>query len=467
MKAINIRRGFATNSSSSHSIIKVSAKNKKDLYDDDSDGEFGWNTFLCLSKESKLRYFAATLWTNIGGRWEDNEKDKSKKKRIVAKAFPDVEFDSGDYVDHQSLFEVPKYADGEYAIDFFKEFAYSIANNENLVIEGGNDNCDDKFRPQIGVVYEPIMRESSYYKIRKESFGWTLFDVNYGNKIRYSNKLEEMDSIENNNNITPDLIDLRISHKCEHNCSFCYNNSTPDGKETLYVNDIIDVLAEKGVFEIAFGGGETTNHPRLLEILEYTREKGITPNFTTRETDWLKYPSFADRLFNITGSIGISINTVSDIEKILKHRPNLYNITLHYVMGLESLSEFKKVINFIEEKKLYGTKMLLLGFKNTGRASEIKEKIYTVDWVEFINKTEYISFAIDTSLALKYEKLLKKNSISKVFYHTTEGRFSKYIDAVTKTINESSYSTKPAESFEKRYKSTDKELLGELLLKKL
>jgi len=64
MKVHNVRLGFATNSSSSHSIIF--APEMKDVRDDyDVEEGFGWNYFTLASKEAKDDYTTAMLVQNL------------------------------------------------------------------------------------------------------------------------------------------------------------------------------------------------------------------------------------------------------------------------------------------------------------------------------------------------------------------------------------------------------------------
>ena len=57
MNLYNIRFGFATNSSSTHSIVFVSPNTS--IEDSEiTDNEFGWGNFVCASKESKQHYLA-------------------------------------------------------------------------------------------------------------------------------------------------------------------------------------------------------------------------------------------------------------------------------------------------------------------------------------------------------------------------------------------------------------------------
>lgn len=44
---------------------------------------------------------------------------------------------------------------------------------------------------------------------------------------------------------------------------------------------VIDQAAQMGTFQVALGGGNPNQHPDFIEIIEYTRLKGIVPNYTT------------------------------------------------------------------------------------------------------------------------------------------------------------------------------------------
>ena len=60
MKLHNLRIGFATNSSSSHSVILVPQNSIKDddVYSEDS---YGWEQFVLASPEAKIKYIAAGI----------------------------------------------------------------------------------------------------------------------------------------------------------------------------------------------------------------------------------------------------------------------------------------------------------------------------------------------------------------------------------------------------------------------
>jgi MoaA/NifB/PqqE/SkfB family radical SAM enzyme len=84
----------------------------------------------------------------------------------------------------------------------------------------------------------------------------------------------------------PELADISISNRCSKGCSFCYRNSTPNG-DLMSLDQYIQVLDQLTSpvwgppFQVALGGGEPTEHPELIQILEETKKRQIMPNLTT------------------------------------------------------------------------------------------------------------------------------------------------------------------------------------------
>lgn len=81
----------------------------------------------------------------------------------------------------------------------------------------------------------------------------------------------------------PELMDISITNWCDKGCVFCYKSSTRHGLH-MALRDykrVIDEAAEMGTFQVALGGGNPNQHPDFEEILDYTKMKGIVPNYTT------------------------------------------------------------------------------------------------------------------------------------------------------------------------------------------
>ena len=122
----NFRRGFATNSSSSHSFVYLK-KVPEDAYDhkvdfESTDNEYGWEDFRLSSILEKLFY---VMTSRIEG-WESMSEERKQEIRDEFSEFSDSEIAlaSEGYVDHQSIGTISA-----------KE-----ARDPHSVIFGGHDN---------------------------------------------------------------------------------------------------------------------------------------------------------------------------------------------------------------------------------------------------------------------------------------------------------------------------------------
>jgi len=127
----NFRRGFATNSSSSHSFVYM--KDEQGIGEEGpssyTDSEFGWNDFRLGTIREKLFY---VLVGRIGGGWGSDQSTADEDFEELGDQFPELtEQDfaaaKNGYIDHQS----------QYTID------EAQARDPHLVVFGGNDNSGD------------------------------------------------------------------------------------------------------------------------------------------------------------------------------------------------------------------------------------------------------------------------------------------------------------------------------------
>lgn len=105
-------------------------------------------------------------------------------------------------------------------------------------------------------------------------------------------------------------VHIGVTHRCPASCSGCYTGAVPRPQQAdptfASLVQTLDELAQMGVHEVAFGGGEAALRPDILELAQASRDRGLVPNLTTSgfgvSTRWLKD---AGRLF---GQINISLD---------------------------------------------------------------------------------------------------------------------------------------------------------------
>ena len=468
MKIHNIRLGFATNSSSLHSAIIL--KGRKPI-DDSDHHNFGWDFFTLASTEMKNAYLEQQRLSNYYTQFRIKHKNRDTEFNysdtlndiIAEKGLPEYVLDG--YIDHQSVWDLPVTFD-ESEID--PEFWTALQKHylqQDVVILGGNDNIldpDDHHPLQHEGLSAnvPLSRDRDHtYVARYDTVGqyWVLFNRDNGTKIRFT--FEDVEgAIKPTKASAPELVDLKITDFCTKGCPYCYQGSTPNGLHASFesITEIADELARLKVFEVALGGGEPTQHPRFHDIVTMFRQKGIIPNFSTRNLEVLK-----DReLFRHIGGFAYSIDNADQIdtlkaaidaaplsikgpyEIIPRENEIIVDVSVQVALGTITAKELKKIFKKADE---YGMKVTLLGFKEVGRG-EYFDKHKTINWLKIAKELnddyKCPTIGIDTMVAKKWELDLKSNNISTVLYSTEEGKFSMYIDAVRGRMAASSYDPK-------------------------
>jgi radical SAM protein with 4Fe4S-binding SPASM domain len=256
----------------------------------------------------------------------------------------------------------------------------------------------------------------------------------------------------------PELADISISNYCTNGCSYCYRESSEEGK-FMPLEDYEFVLNELtnekygSVFQIALGGGEPLLHPNFNEIIRITREEyGIIPNYTTCG----KF--FNQENMEVTsaycGAVAISwdpyrdlsFEELSEIGSYLKDNDILANI--HYVVSEKTINDAAQILNGGYDEYLQNfNSVIFLTYKPTGRAENsesIKSKENLKSFLNLVdNPITKIKIGFDACFV---PVLMKATDINIDFVDSCEcGFFSVYIDENLNVIpcsfcNENKYS---------------------------
>lgn len=78
-------------------------------------------------------------------------------------------------------------------------------------------------------------------------------------------------------------VHVAVTARCPVSCSGCYLDAHPEGEHRAFdeLAATLDDLATRGVFTVAFGGGEPLSHPELPRIAAHARARGLLPVVTT------------------------------------------------------------------------------------------------------------------------------------------------------------------------------------------
>ena len=470
MHIANIRAGSATNSSSSHSVILVRSDKYPNGVDhlaepNCDDLAYGWEWFLLTDLESKTKYFAAQLASNVKAIFGHSDVGAACKliqditglnmyDRLVECSWTQEMFIDAS-VDHQSVWNMNGYdpTDPD-TIDFLRDlFAYIC--RQDVVIQGGNDNDDSEDlvvgeRP-AGVELACNADGRGHRRIRRDGDWYTVFNSQSGNKMRMSFLDDPGEYVKAS---APELVDVKITDYCPLGCSFCYQSSTKEGVHAPLgeIRRLARLLNKLKVFEVAIGGGEPTMHPDFPEILRTFKKYGIQPNFTTYSSAWIKNSDIMAAVNECQPAIGVSVHNQRDLKK-LKTINDAINyssffepkvMAQHVVGSLDSGQTCQLLIDTWEMK----IPVLLLGFKTVGFGSD-KEPHDMKGLGDLLvlaakgDKKYYgasmVSLSVDTAFLDRYNDILVNMGVRHELTASPEGKFSMYVDAVTGRVGPSSY----------------------------
>jgi len=341
-------------------------------------------------------------------------------------------------------------------------------NDEGLDEEGGD--LRDRLAPGHYAGTTLSLDPRSQWVARADGPWWVLMNRLTGAKLRVN--FSDMEATYPKSTL-PELVDIKITDFCPYNCSFCYQGSTKDGKHSKEadLDKYIQVLKAMGTFEVAIGGGEPTLHPKFNLFIQSLYNAGIQPNFTTRNLAFFKKEENLKLIQGTGAKFAVSVDTlkaakeaVEQLEASLFIREIADGIkvpqgissycrdqnpyTLQVILG----SDVEAVVDILLYASTKSINVTLLGYKTTGRgAIDLKVKGTTIKKLqsayakEFSTRIEQlldqykfrISIGVDT-LAIEQLPFLKGD---KYRYQVTaaEGKFSMYIDAVANVMGSSSY----------------------------
>lgn len=273
----------------------------------------------------------------------------------------------------------------------------------------------------------------------------------------------------------PESMDLKITNKCFHNCSFCHECSHPKGKhaDIKFLKELLNPLRPGQ--ELALGGGNVLLYPELKKLLEYCKERGLVPSITTNSKDLIPIPYLKNDKYDndivwyqeegLIYGVGISYNSDMDWT-LIKH---LDNVVFHLISGIHTIKDVKEICKHVAHPKI-----LWLGYKQKGRGKtfynkEVENNIKQLN--KDIIKIMDLGFVTVCFDNLSIDQLNIKDKIPKSewdkLYMGDEGQYTMYIDAVEEKFAKSSVEEKQFDCKDKNLYQIFKEILDQRFLKEL
>lgn len=468
LRTYNVRLGFCSNSSSAHSVILAPGMVDRLGATDDALG-FGWGNFVLASPEAKARYFAVACASHY--------KRYPGMGRAEVVALTRRFFDSGGvtdqqiwdgYIDHQSApsFPTPR-SEAQGMEPLWQLLADEIVHREDAVVLGGNDNDDDHPLRSAGPLLDLYHQHFQFdnwrgYDLRtfwkdEVSGHFVVFDKATGTRFRFG-----PDRLPPPSEAThPELVEVKITDKCDKGCPHCYMDSSPAGShaDDSVLRSLAYSMRNSGVMEVALGGGEPTLHPDFAEILRHFRNYGgVVPSFSTQSWEWLEDMEVVSAVSECCGAVALSTQDPGDVRKWIEGcRDRGIRPHFHYVLGispLKNLEAFLQAIKCNDEEcdcAYLNGHLVLLGYKGMGRAAAKPPHSYK-NWGKALakgmeNEARWRwSIALDSALLAETEDLDDElgTSVNTKLYEAPDGLFSCFYDAVEGFLAPSSFSPEDA-----------------------
>lgn len=260
-----------------------------------------------------------------------------------------------------------------------------------------------------------------------------MLDLSNGSKMRFNNL----------DNITPDhaeSIDVTISKYCEMGCKFCYAGCSKNGKHADIMSpSFIDNLPP--YTELALNGNEPL-HPDLVPLLEKCKKLKLVPSITVNQTTFMKNIDLLKKLSDDKMIYGLGVSLTNATDSFIKAVQQFPNAVIHVVNGIVNTGQLYVLSN-------KGLKILILGYKTVGRGVEYyghnalrvevnKCSLYN-NLEDIVNENwfDVVSFDNLALEQLKVKRLMSEDEYQR-FYMGDDGKFSMYIDMVSKRFYENS-----------------------------
>lgn len=235
-------------------------------------------------------------------------------------------------------------------------------------------------------------------------------------------------------------IDITISDRCNRGCKYCYLACTPDGEQPdLLKWNFLDTLHP--YTEVAINMNFPA-HPQIVPFLEKIRDMKVIANVTVNQMDFIEYHAFFDCLIKNKLIHGVGISLVEPTEDFIQTVKEFPNTVIHVIAGVVTEQQLHKM-------KDKGLKLLILGYKESGRGREWFEHNWTSvysrrQWLaEHINKMknwfDVISFDCSALEQLKVRYYVGEEKFNK-FYLGRDGEFTFAIDLINGVYKQSSHS---------------------------
>lgn len=221
----------------------------------------------------------------------------------------------------------------------------------------------------------------------------------------------------------PEILDLEISiNGCPNNCSHCYKknqNIPPTNMSLDTYKKIIGKFDRSPLCQIALGICGVKTNPDFIDMLKYTREKGLIPNFTLSGIDC--DDNDIKEIVKYIGACAVSVYEsdknicYNTVEKFIS--AGIKQTNIHLLVMKENINFVYEVLNDVKnDKRLKDLNaIVLLKLKPKGRAKNIFTNLSQTEYNKLFKFCfdNNISIGMDSCHAHNLELFLEQSDIKK------------------------------------------------------
>lgn len=260
-----------------------------------------------------------------------------------------------------------------------------------------------------------------------------FFNTTDGTKIRDNgcNKTFEPTFAEN--------CDVMISTMCNNGCKYCYAGCNKTGKFGNLSMKFLDTLHP--YTEMAMNLNFPI-HPDMIKFLGKLKNKEVFANITINQNHFMENYDFVKTLVIEKLVYGIGISLTNPNDEFLKLIKTIPNVVIHVINGIVTKEQIEKLKN-------HHLKLLVLGYKTTGRGNDFlneysdtikQNQSYLYDNIYELRKNfDVISFDNLALSQLNFKRFLSDKEWDE-FYMGDDGTTTFAIDLVKETFSPNSTS---------------------------
>ena len=240
----------------------------------------------------------------------------------------------------------------------------------------------------------------------------------------------------------PDSMDIKITNKCNSNCPYCHERSTPDGNHGKILN-VPFLNSLRPYTQLAIGGGNVLEHPDFIPFLIWCKERSIIASITLNQKHFMENLDTVRYLVSNKLIYGLGISLVYPTPEFINIVKEFENAVIHVIAGIVSSSVMEKLYH-------NDLKLLILGYKRFGNGKDyyglhqspvdLNTNWLKKELVNVIDKFNTVSFDNLSIHQLNIQDILSEDMWDK-FYMGDDGSHTMYVDTVNEEFAVSSTST--------------------------